>query len=923
MIGQTLGHYRIDAKLGEGGMGVVYRATDIRLGRRAAVKVLRGDAMTDPERRKRFEQEAKAASALNHPNIITIYEIDTVATAGGPVDFMAMEYIEGKTLGHLIGRKGLRLGETLKYAVQIADALAKAHAPGIVHRDLKPANVMVTGDGLVKVLDFGLAKLTEVIENDPLAATRTVEADALRTEEGTILGTVAYMSPEQAEGKKVDVRSDIFSFGSVLYEMTAGRPAFLGQTKIATLSAILHQEPKPLSESGEAVPYDLEKIVARCLRKDPERRFQHMSDVKIALLELKEESESGRARPGAGAPGREDSKKRTPAAAAAILLVAALLVAASVGVTWWLTRRANGTRGLVLTKLTADSGLTTQPAISLDGKLVAYASDRAAAPGPGGNLDIWVQQVSGGQAIRLTRHPADDGEPSFSPDGSTVAFRSEREGGGVYVVSTLGGDEKLIARQGRRPRFSPDGAQIAYWVGATGGAPTVQGTSKIYAVASTGGPPQPLQTQFAAARYPLWSPDGKRVLFWGISDPQVRETDDWWVTPLDGGAASKTGALAVFRKHGLGSQPGAYMIIPAEWAALGDRVLFSAQSGDSTNLWQLRVSPRNGQVEGAPQRLTSGSGLEVQPAAAPGGAIVFSSLRSSVEVWKLPVDTDRAKVAGPMQKLTDSGAAHPYLSANGKTVVFLSRRAGKTQVWLKNLESSKETYLALAPSSDGFTVISPDGSKAAYGAAEKQKPAVYVASAEAGIPEKVCDDCTMAYSFSSDGKKLLFWSSPGQTACISLLDLASGEQTEILRRSGYGIFRATFSPDDRWIAFHALNRPGRSAVFVVPFRGAAPIQEQEWIPITDNESYDFSVAWSPDGGILYYLSERDGFRCVWGQRLNPATKRPAGPPFSVQDFHNATRSMIPMVTNWLRLSASRDMLVFNLAETGGNVWMAR
>jgi len=288
MVGQTISHYRVLEKLGAGGMGVVYKAQDTHLGRSVAIKVLPPEKVADPERKRRFVQEAKAASALNHPNIITIYDID----AADGVDFIAMEYVPGKTLGQVIGRKGLPLRETLKYAVQVAGALAKAHAPGIVHRDLKPANVMVTGDGLVKVLDFGLAKLTDPAEADEFALTRTLRAE---TEEGTILGTPAYMSPEQAEGKPVDARSDIFSFGAVLYEMVTGRRAFRGDTKLAVLSALLKDEPQPVSSVREDVPRDLERIITRCLRKDRERRFQHMDDVRVALEELKEESDSGTA----------------------------------------------------------------------------------------------------------------------------------------------------------------------------------------------------------------------------------------------------------------------------------------------------------------------------------------------------------------------------------------------------------------------------------------------------------------------------------------------------------------------------------------------------------------------------------------------------------------------------------------------------
>src|SRR5262252_5984237 len=286
MIGHDISHYEILEKLGQGGMGVVYKAQDRRLNRFVAVKVLPAEKVGDAERKGRFMQEARAASALNHPNIITIYEI---GCAGG-IDFIAMEFVAGKTLDRCILRHGLRLNEALKYSVQIADALAAAHKAGIVHRDLKPGNVMVTEQGLVKVLDFGLAKLTESAVPDEDEPTRTFKAT---TEEGTIVGTVSYMSPEQAEGKKVDARSDIFSFGALLYEMVTGRKAFQGDSKLSTLSAILREEPKPASQVTEGTPRDLERVIGRCLRKSPDRRFQTMADLRVALEELKEESDSG------------------------------------------------------------------------------------------------------------------------------------------------------------------------------------------------------------------------------------------------------------------------------------------------------------------------------------------------------------------------------------------------------------------------------------------------------------------------------------------------------------------------------------------------------------------------------------------------------------------------------------------------------
>jgi len=327
LAGRTLAHYRLVEKIGSGGMGVVYRAEDTHLDRTVAIKVLPADAVADPERRRRFVQEAKAASALNHANIIHIYDI---GSADG-IDFIAMEYVSGKTLDESIGRRGLPVDDALRCAAQVAAALAAAHAAGIVHRDVKPANVMVTEKGLVKVLDFGLAKL---MERDEVLGAATTLARPPLTLQGTIVGTVAYMSPEQAEGKTVDLRSDIFSFGSVLYEMVAGRRAFAGDSTVGTLAAILHQEPTPI----EGIPPELEQIIARCLRKEPDRRIQHMDDVALALDELRDTARAARTRgpasPNASAPGAGSGSRpwwRWPAGALLCLLLAAALVIGNVG----------------------------------------------------------------------------------------------------------------------------------------------------------------------------------------------------------------------------------------------------------------------------------------------------------------------------------------------------------------------------------------------------------------------------------------------------------------------------------------------------------------------------------------------------------------------------------------------------------------
>jgi len=896
-------------------MGTVYRALDTRLGRPVAIKVLPREAMIDLERKKRFTQEARAASALNHPNIITIYDI----SAADGIDFIAMEWVDGKTLHQLIKRKGLPLGEALGYAAQITDALATAHAAGIVHRDLKPSNIMVTGKGVLKVLDFGLAKLIKAGVSDELATTQTLEThETPLTQEGAIVGTVAYMSPEQAEGKTVDARSDIFSFGSVFYEMLTGQRAFQRETRISTLSAILRDEPKPLRETVRHAPRDVERILSLCLRKDPRRRFQHMEDLKIALDALREESDSGRFAPGAPASGKEVRRRRYGFTIAACLV---LLLAAGI-LTWLRIQPRSSGRPAALTRLTFDSGLTVDPALSRDGRLLAYASDRASK----GDLDIWVQQLAGGEPLRLTRDPADDDHPSFSPDGGKVVFHTDRAGGGVYVVSALGGEERMIARYGRDPRYSPDGSQIAYWVGDPAKA-DLSG-NKVFVVPSNGGTSRALPAGLAEARYPIWTPDGKHLLVEGIRDPSASsaQASDWWVVPLDGGAAAKTGAFDAFRSQGLS----AYMA-PGDWA--GEDLMFSASLGDSMGLWKIRISSKTWRAASESQRLTFGSGVDAEPSRAvePGGLgtlLAFSSLSSHNNVWRLPIHPREAAElqrpgAGELQQLTRSAAfdTNPSASADGRKIVFLSGRSGNKDIWMKDLDSGQETALTASAVEKSPPIITSDGTKVAYSVMEKQKRPIYAIAGSRGMVEKLCEDCGEPVGWSSDGTKLLYLS--GQPRRVDLLDLTSGAKAPLLQHPEFNLDQAHFSPDDGWIAFVAKTRPDRTRIFIAPFRRGPAPGPKEWIAATDGEAWDDKPQWDASGNALYFYSERDGFGCIWNQRLDPAGKRPIGGPSPVYHFHTNRLSLIHMYAPSRDLSVTRDSIVFNLTEITGNIWMAR
>ncbi len=416
-------------------MGVVYRALDTHLNRAVAIKVLPQDRVVDPDRKRRFLKEARAASALNHPNIITVHDI----RSEGGVDFIVMEYAEGRTLEDIIPASGLGVTEALRYGVQIADALGRAHEAGIVDRDLKPSNVMIAGDGRVKVLDFGLAKLLEP-EEDAESSTRTSPLTGV----GSVVGTAAYMSPEQAEGRKIDARSDIFSFGVLLYEMVTGRRPFAGDSNLSILAKILNEDPAPPSTIS-SVTNDVERTILRCLRKDPGRRPQTMADLKVALQDLAADSvvapavaaqSSASQSLGADAGLRQSGLWRWMVVAVVLLIASAsLLLIYSV-------RSREKPASLRAVPLAALPGMVRSPSFSPDGNHVAFMWT-----GKQDNPDIYVQQIGAGSPLQLTTNAAQDYSPSWAPDGRAIAFlrqQSQRQHE-LRLVPPLGGPERKVA----------------------------------------------------------------------------------------------------------------------------------------------------------------------------------------------------------------------------------------------------------------------------------------------------------------------------------------------------------------------------------------------------------------------------------------------------------------------------------------------
>ncbi|HEY7099478.1 MAG TPA: protein kinase [Terriglobales bacterium] len=679
--GTQLGDCEILSLLGAGGMGEVYRALDRSLGREVAIKVLPHEFASDPERLRRFEQEARAAAALNHPHILTVYRF---GLGDGDTPFIVTELLQGQTVRERLEQGALTVRKATEYALQAARGLAAAHERGIVHRDLKPENLFITRDGVTKILDFGLAKIVAgetFPDNAPTIG---------GTQAGLVLGTVGYMSPEQVRAQPVDNRSDIFSLGAILYEMLSGRRAFQGETLADTMSAILREEPPELSSTVHNLPPSLGHIVHRCMEKDSAQRFQSARDLAFSL-ELITRQESGTL---PSIPVSQGKRFRNVALIAAIVILA--LTSIGLSSLLWTRSRPRTYLPVQLRRLTDFVGVEEFPAFSPDGNSVAFVSEDRE-----GRRQIWVSLLAGGSPLQITHDDADHQSPRWSPDSSSLIYFSPsgkpEDPGQIWEIPALGGTARPIASSFEAGDVSHDGKSIAYFHGENG--------KVMLALANRDGSnPRTMAELSADLTYSdlHWSPDDRMV---GYQAGRVFNYDVYYVA-VSGGQAQKItrdgNPLAGFA-----------------WLPDSSGVVYSTSRGSTVlylptmNLWSVDLGGEN------LRQLTFGETSYISPDVDRKGTIVSTRMQTQFDIWRFPTgDNPAENVARGLRVTQQTGAVQtPSAGPNDKEIAYLSDTGGHGNIWIIDLQTHKSRQITFEQDPRvgiGVPVFSPDGTRIAY-----------------------------------------------------------------------------------------------------------------------------------------------------------------------------------------------------------------
>ena len=750
-------------------MGVVYKAEDTKLNRTVALKFLRADALISEQDRARFRHEAQAVSSLEHSNICSIFEIDE--TSDGQT-FISMPCYDGETLRQKIDRGPLKIPDAVDVAVQVAEGLEEAHQKGIVHRDIKSGNVIVTGKGQVKIMDFGLA--------------RTDRSTRL-TSTGVTLGTVSYMSPEQAMGDKVDRRTDVWSLGVILYEMLTGRLPFDAAQDQAVMYLIVNQEPEPITGLRTGIPMELERITRKAMAKRPDERYQTAAELLADLRALKRRMESETLPTAASAASTGGRRRLIRNVAVPAGIVAALAVV-------WIVAGRNGDRALPRSRplqVTHAGAWHMQSAISPDGGKIAYASNES------GNLDIYVIDVRGGNPLRLTKEASRDQSPAWFPDGSSIAFVSDRGGQkSIWKIGQYGGAATQLVANATWPAVSPDGKTIAFSRVAPEGddrigvAPLDSPDDVTILTGPEDGPWEHV--------HPAWSPDGSKICY--------ATRHNLWIVPSKGGDAWRL------------TREGKRDVEPA-WSRDGRYVYFSSSREGTLALWRVRAEG------GTPERLTMGEGREGSPSLSRDGTRLAYSTRS----WEPDIEIRDVRSGKDIRLAGLSGGNHPTVAPDKSSVVFMSDRWGpKTDLWLQPLgandEAAEPVRLTDHPGNASHPVFSPDGKWIAYYRILGEERDIWIVSASGGQPVQFTDSPgdDIHPAWSPDGSQIAFCSERRAGFHIWVAPVRNGRSAGPARELATGDLSAwapCWSPDGKLIAFMGV-RGNEWEIWTVPSDGS-------------------------------------------------------------------------------------------------------
>ncbi len=782
-VNKTIGTYKIERLIGSGGMGEVYLAFDQKLRRKVALKILPAEFVSNDERVKRFEMEARVISSMNHPNIVTIYDVGNFEG----VSYIATEFVEGKTLRDLIGGH-FKIRNILINSIQLCDALSAAHKEGIIHRDIKPENIMIRKDGYAKILDFGLAKLTEV-GPDTLR-------DFAKTTEGVIIGTPAYMSPAQISDDKVDHRTDLWSCGVVLYEFLTGKNPFKGANRQETFQAILSKDPADCSSLNSETPPDLDRILAKLLEKDPGMGYQSAADLRADLKRVKRTVDSSPSLSSGSWPGMEPGTPARHTTIGSFLPVfggAFLLLALIAAGYYFLNVRSDSNsidwKMAQSVQLTDQAGTEFFPSISPDGKNFIYAAQE------NGSYDIFSQRIGGKNRVNLTPNsPGTDTQPAYSPDGEFIAFRSERSPGGTYVMEASGENLKLVADFGFHPSWSPDGKELV--VSSFGrDQPTVRSSAAPWGLTIVNvGNGSRRELTDAEASFPNWSPNGHRIAYWFYSGAFGRR-DIATVSTAGGEPVIVAKDFAVSNWNPVWSPDGKYLY-------------FVSSKAGNMSFWRVPIDEMSGEVSGEPETVGTPSKYSRHLGfSRDGKRLLYVQTNNQSNIQGVEFDADAGKAVGPPFWITqgDREISRAELSPDGTQFVLRLNRRTQEDVVIVSRDGREWRDVTNDEPFDRYMRWSPDGKQIAFGSDRNSGSQVWICNSDGTNLRQL--------TFAASGEKgtsFPVWSPSGDRIAVhfdgttSLLDpsrRADEQQEQVLPKDpGMWIVVWDWSPDGSKLA---------------------------------------------------------------------------------------------------------------------------